>query len=183
MRSAFSLLYNAHPLYQEVIGHNTPRLPLDMEYSIYDTPLENYENTDPRSISDTDRLDYLIKNPWGVYWDADTVYLKDIDFNLKPDRLYMQYRMGKFDMSVIFGNGCLELLKYIRSKFDPSRPIKWYTELINGELQNEIEKIPAGYFNHLGLNSVLKRVKEGELMGGYGYSVSKINGELKLRIR
>lgn len=181
-QKAFSLLFSDISIYQQVINYNKECIPDWLEHTTYNKSITDFMELDNRFLSDIERIHYLKNDPNLWYWDADTVFVKPIDFELKIGYPYMFHKMGKFDICVILGNGCKEFFEYLYSKYD-SKVNQWFIPIINGELKDSIMPIPAGYFNHLALNHATTHVKEGSEIGGYGYSVKKINGELKLKIR
>lgn len=171
--------FNNHPLYQQVIDRNI-KAGFDLTVLTKPTAPHKYTNLSATHLCDIERFWLLKNNPYAVYIDADTVILRDPDFKKEPGMPYF-YGMNS---CVMVGNGASDFFDLIFQLFDGINHPCYYFEVLKTRMIGaKYRFIPGGYFRHLALGVMqMSPPEEGGEIGGNGYSVKKINGELILRI-
>lgn len=169
--------FNNHSLYQQVIDRNI-KAGFDLTVLTKPTAPHKYTNLSPTHLCDIERFWLLKNNPYAVYIDADTVILKEPNFDKEHNIPYL-YGMNS---CVMVGNGNADFFELIFKTFDGKNHPCYYFEFLK-TIRTKFRFIPSGYFRHLALGVMqLSPPEEGGMIGGDCYSVTRTNGELILRI-
>lgn len=174
----YTFNFNNHPLYQQVIDRNI-KAGFDLTVITKPTAPHKYSKLSPVHASDIERFWILLNDPDATYIDGDTVILNDPDFQKEPGKPYL-YGMNS---CVMVGNGARDFFELIFKTFDGKNHPVYYFSLLKTIYRDKFLFIPPGYFRHMALGLLQKcPPEEGRVMGGNGYSVKKVKGELILRI-
>lgn len=155
----FTFIEVIEPNYQAIIDHNKSVVDLTV-FSI--CPYDIKEGKDKRWRSDVARIMWMRDHPDWIWVDADCWIIKPINFTCERP-MFLNCR-GYPDIAVIVGNGdpsiFVEMLTGSNANGGPRKSninadTGWAQSWLSAN-RSRIDFIPAGYFDHKGLNLTRK---------------------------
>ena len=181
MQKVFSLLYDAHPLYQMCLDMR--QIPDWIDHKVITERVLTDGTEKAVYESDTDRIWHLQKDPDSWYLDADLIVNKWPDFKMEKGYVYMSQVQGKYDNFIVMGNGCQSFFDDVLNEYHEKPEPLWTHKLYNYKFQDRIKPVPEGYVNHFAFaGSIPKAVHSGKWVAGYGHCIKFENGKWELKI-
>jgi len=152
MQKVFSLLFNNHPDYLNIVQSRP--IPDWIEHRLITERVLTEGKRPFTEDTDIERLYHMQLDPNQWYLDADVEIIKWPDFPMDKGFVYMSYHEEAvwYDNWCMMGNGCQSFfddLMEIYRKFDGVVPAWWAHTQFNKDFKDRIKPLPPGYFKHL----------------------------------